>query len=306
MPKIKYLDIRFTQQTASTVEQATEVVHKYSADGYVLTLRQLYYQMVARGIIENTERSYKRLGRLISRARLGGYIDWYAIEDRTRNRVSLTHWESPKQLVQSAAQQYRRDHWELQTYAPEIWIEKEALANVVDRVARKYDVPYFCCRGYASSSEMWRAAQRFSESEKHERIPVVIYLGDHDPSGLDMVRDITDRLNLMVYGSKAQGIMHVKHIALHMEQIHQYDPPPNPVKVTDTRHDKYVAQYGHSCWELDALEPQVLAALIEASVLTYREEYRYNTVIEREEKENDELQSLVAGMLDPNVRNARD
>jgi hypothetical protein len=148
--------------------------------------------------------------------------------------------------------------WEGQEYRPEIWVEKDALVDVIAQACRETRTPYFSCRGYVSQSEMYDAAKRFQRRRRSGHTPIVIHLGDHDPSGIDMTRDIRDRLTLMSWGD-----VEVRRIALNMDQIRQYGPPPNPAKLTDSRGTAYVDLYGTDSWELDALEPRVLTDLIQ-------------------------------------------
>ena len=228
----------------------------------MLTLRQLYYQLVSRDLIPNTERSYKRVGSIINDARLAGLIDWSAIEDRTRNVRRLSHWDNPADIVETVAKQFRVDMWVGQTYRPEVWIEKDALVGVIEGICHRYDVPFFSCRGYTSQSEMWGASQRMIEHAEGEQVPYILHFGDHDPSGKDMSRDITDRLNMFI----GAGGLEFKRMALNMDQITQYKPPPNPAKLTDARAAGYIAEFGNSSWELDALEPRVISDLIEGAL----------------------------------------
>lgn len=266
MPKICYVEKNFRSESLSLINQINEVIEEYEAQGYSLTLRQCYYQLVARAIIPNNERSYKNTGNLINDARLAGLIDWHAIEDRTRNLQRLSHWDSPKSIIDSASYQYRKDIWENQEYYVEVWVEKEALANVVGRVANELDVPYFCCRGYVSQSEMWSAAQRFRSKQEDGKDVVLIHLGDHDPSGIDMSRDIEERL--VMFGVDT-FMFNFRRIALNMEQIEEFAPPPNPAKLTDSRCGAYISRYGDESWELDALEPRVIHDLITNNVTEF-------------------------------------
>lgn len=267
MPKICYVQKKFRSTSLDLIDKINEVIHEYKLQSYSLTLRQCYYQLVARGIIENNQKVYKTTGNLINDARLAGLIDWNAIEDRTRNLKSLSHWSSPKSVIESAAWSYRRDVWLHQDYHVEVWVEKEALANVVGRVSDELDVSYFCCRGYVSQSEMWSAAQRFIQYEKMGKSCVIIYLGDHDPSGIDMSRDIKERLKLF-------GVEELifRRVALNHDQISLYNPPPNPAKTTDSRYTSYIDKYGDESWELDALEPKILHDIITKNVTEFIDE----------------------------------
>lgn len=260
--KIKYKDFRLSASSRALVEQCNEIIDDYTAQGFMLTLRQLYYQLVSRDLIPNTERSYKRVGSIINDARLAGLIDWSAIEDRTRNVRRLSHWDNPADIVETVAKQFRVDMWVGQTYRPEVWIEKDALVGVIEGICHRYDVPFFSCRGYTSQSEMWGASQRMIEHAEGEQVPYILHFGDHDPSGKDMSRDITDRLNMFI----GAGGLEFKRMALNMDQITQYKPPPNPAKLTDARAAGYIAEFGNSSWELDALEPRVISDLIEGSL----------------------------------------
>lgn len=285
MPKIQYKEIRFRQASLDLIRLVNEVIGEYKTQGYELTLRQVYYQLVARGYIPNNERSYKNVGNLINDGRLAGLIDWYAITDRTRNLRGNSHWDTPSEVIASAKYSYLLDKWELQPNYVEVWVEKDALVDVVGQACRPLDVPYFSCRGYTSQSEMWMAAQRFLRQEDREQ-RIIIHLGDHDPSGIDMTRDIQERLDM--FGADVI----VKRVALTMEQIDFYSPPPNPAKITDSRCGQYIARYGNESWELDALEPKVITDLIREQVTMYRDDTLYRQVQSREAREKNELQLL--------------
>ena len=260
MPKIKYREIAFLPGTLALIKRCNAIIAEYTAQGFVLTLRQLYYQLVSRDVIANKQSEYKRLGSIVNDARLAGLIDWRSIEDRTRDLRKLAEWTSPTEIVQSCADQYRIDMWEGQDTRPEVWIEKDALVGVIEGVCNELGVPHFSCRGYTSQSEMWEAGQRLKRYIRGGQTPVIFHFGDHDPSGRDMTRDITDRLEMFMGG------LEVKRLALNMDQVEEYDPPPNPAKTTDSRYDAYIAEFGGESWELDALEPTVIAALIRDAV----------------------------------------
>lgn len=159
MPKIQYKEISFRQKSLDLIELINSVIDEYSAQGYELTLRQAYYQLVARGYIENNERSYKNIGSLINDGRLAGLIDWNSITDRTRNLRNRAHWDQPQDVIYSAKYSYLLDKWEGQPNYVEVWVEKDALIDIVGQACRPLDTPHFSCRGYTSQSEMWSAAQ---------------------------------------------------------------------------------------------------------------------------------------------------
>ena len=285
MPKIAYIDKKLQKATLATIATANEIIEEYAAQGYDLTLRQLYYQMVARGYIENSERSYKNFGNTIADGRLTGLIDWDRIVDRTRNLRENSHFDSPAEIMQAVVASYQNDKWERQPYRVEVWVEKDALIGVLDGVCRDLDVPYFSCRGYTSQSEMWAAGRRLIHWRDRGQTPVILHLGDHDPSGIDMTRDIIDRLTLF------SGDIELERLALNWDQVEQYNPPPNPTKLTDARAEGYVARFGLESWELDALDPATISTLIEDAVGRFRDEDLWNEAVEEEQAGLAELET---------------
>lgn len=279
---------RFNEQAAEMIHKAVVIIDDYRAQGFTLTLRQIYYQFVARDEFpddrtwswngsrwirdpqgtKNAEPNYKWLGKLVSDGRLAGLIDWSAIEDRTRNLVSPSHWESPAEIVQAVSEQFRVDLWEGQQVRPEVWIEKDALVGVIAEVCDELDVAYFACRGYVSQSAQWEAGRRIRRRLKEDRqATIILHLGDHDPSGVDMTRDNRDRVSMF-----GEHDAQVVRLALNMNQVEEYEPPPNPTKMTDSRAGPYVDQFGMECWELDALEPRVINDLIRTAVEQIRDD----------------------------------
>jgi hypothetical protein len=261
-----FVEQPFRRKTLERITQANEIIDEYQADGLTLTLRQLYYQFVARGLLENKQRNYDSLGDTISKARLGGLIDWDAIEDRTRFLRGRTNSYSPASAIRALSRRYSVDMWANQETRIEVWIEKDALLGVVETVCRDNDVDYFACRGYVSQSTLYEAGKRMADYRDAGYETLIIHLGDHDPSGIDMTRDNHERLTLF-----ADDYTEVRRIALNMDQVDEHNPPPNPTKMTDSRASDYVAMYGDSSWELDALDPRTMRELIQDTIDEYKD-----------------------------------
>jgi hypothetical protein len=280
--KIQYISKRFSKDSMTLIDQANEIMERYREQGFDLTLRQLFYQFVSGGLIENSQKEYKRLGGVVNDARLAGLMDWDSIVDRTRFERKNSHWNNPKEILLSAAHAFRLDKWKDSVYCPCVWIEKDALIGVIEGVCSQNDVPYFACRGYVSQSEMWAASQRFQRQIDCGQKPVLIHLGDHDPSGIDMSRDIEDRIRVFL-GYNRGVHFEVRRIALTIKQVEFYDPPPNPAKITDSRCESYVEKYGEESWELDALEPSVLIDLIQSEIDSVRSSRVWSEAVNKEE-----------------------
>lgn len=294
MPLIRYQDKNFHKRSLNIIAVANKIIDEYTAQGYILTLRQLYYQFVARGFLENSLKSYNNLGNVISDGRLAGLIDWEAIEDRTRNLSKLGTWDSPAEILEQDSKVFKYDFWEKQPVYIEVWVEKEALVGVIERSAYKWRCPYFACRGYTSQSEAWNAGQRFIGKAK---LVKVIHLGDHDPSGIDMTRDNDERLKMFTTKSELDYEyvdLEIIRVALNMPQVQQYNPPPNPAKITDTRFADYQRKFGDESWELDALDPRVIDELISNEITQYIDFDIWEEDKEREKKAKKRLSELAA------------
>ena len=265
----RFIDWRPAGKSKVLLAKVGEIIHSYRQQGYTLTLRQLYYQMVSRDYIPNSIKSYSNMGNLVSNARLAGIIDWDMIEDRVRVAQARQHWEDPESILLAASQSYYRDHWEDQPEYVEVWCEKDAVSNILQPVCSKYDVTFMANRGYSSQSAMYEAYHRLESKMDDGKSVFIIYFGDHDPSGIDMTRDIDDRMGLFLNGDIHRAFGNIEREALNMDQVRKYNPPENPAKITDSRYKGYVIEYGESSWELDALEPSVLSDLVEKAILRH-------------------------------------
>lgn len=252
-----FVNIRFKTDSLKMIGTLNSIIAEYQSAGYVLTVRQLYYQCVARGIIENTLQSYKRLASLVNDARLAGKLDWNAIEDRTRDFIRRPSWGSGRSILQSCAEQFHMDMWKTQPRRVYVAVEKEALVGVLERVCHKYDVPLLAARGYPSASVLYDFAKKDLDACDGDP-PLILHLGDHDPSGIDMSRDLIDRIDIFTYSMEFD----LRRIALNMDQVEEKNPPPNPAKATDARFADYRRRFGRESWELDALPPDYLANLV--------------------------------------------
>jgi hypothetical protein len=257
----RYKRFRFQDKVLDLIATMQEIIAEYQAQGFVLTVRQLYYQLVARDIIENSQKSYKRITSIANDARLAGMLDWDAIEDRTRDFVRRQRWVSGAHILEAAASSYHIDMWFRQPRRVFCIIEKEALVGVLSPTCQSLDVPILAARGYPSCTVLREFAIEDLIPYLDEQDITVLHLGDHDPSGIDMTRDLQERISMF-----ARSNIELVRVALNMEQIHERKPPPNPAKSTDSRFAGYVELYGDESWELDALPPDYLVELVKGEI----------------------------------------
>lgn len=284
--KDRFIDKQFRKKSLERIQQINAIINEYMESGYSLTIRQVYYQLVSRDIIPNKQSEYGKISALVTDARRAGLIDWNAIEDRTRYIRRRNHYASPGEAVRDSAYMYGTDLWSDQEHYVEVWVEKDALIGIVQQAAARYDVTSFSCRGYTSDSAIYSAAQRIRAQIDAGKKPVILHLGDHDCSGVDMSRDILERLELF---ARKPGMIDLHRIALNMDQIQTFKPPVNPAKESDSRYAAYVSRYGVNSWELDALPPEVLTQIIEDNILKQMDVYRFIDAKRKEEAEQAEL-----------------
>lgn len=278
--KQAFIQKKFSATSQEMIDKINTILADYEAQGFRLTLRQLYYQLVARDIIPNNLRSYKNTGNLVSDARQAGLIDWRMIEDRNRDTVIPSHWDSPADIVAVAARQFRINKWENQPWHIEIMVEKDALSGVLEPTCTGLDIGLTANKGYSSSSTMYEIGRRIGyQRDRMGKNPLVVYLGDHDPSGIDMTRDVEERLEMY-----SGGLLKVVRIALNMNQVEEWNPPENPAKATDSRFEAYYQKYGESSWELDAVEPVQLANLVTDIVMQHRDDALWVEALEKENR----------------------
>lgn len=261
MSKIRYKELRFQKDARDLIDRANAIIDQYSAQGYSLTLRQLYYRLVATDVnYENTIQQYKKLSSTMSRARYAGLTSWTAISDNHRNFNNIFIENELTAAVEDLARFYAPDRWQDQEDYIEVWVEKDALTDVISKPCKRWGVSYMACKGYMSSTQAWQAALRFGKAAQEGKNCYLLHLGDHDPSGIDMTRDNGARLGEFWCNVR------VRRLALNMDQIEMYNPPPDPAKVTDSRFERYAAEHGDLSWELDALEPQVIDKLLDDTI----------------------------------------
>lgn len=333
MAKEQIRSTNFRPDSRTRIQQMSDIIDEYQQQNLTLTARQLYYQCVSRDIIDNTPAEYKKLTALLTDARYAGLIDWDAIEDRGREPNTPSEWSDIEALVASALRAYRLPRWEGQHTYVELWVEKQALAGVLEPLASEAHATLMVNKGYSSASAMKQSADRIKqavildqerwdeideelteqieelgkESPEYKKLqrergeelvtkcvlkPVILYLGDHDPSGEDMVRDIADRL-------KEFGVprLVVEKIGLTIAQVKQYNPPPNPAKITDSRAEAYIAKFGPHSWEVDALPPQVLTQLVRRAFAKYVDKAKVEAIKAQEAEDKEALRKAAAKIV---------
>lgn len=271
------------------IEQSVDILKDYEAG--VLTIRGLHYQLVSRGMTNDIQH-YKRVVAATGVARWNGVISFDAFSDRDRALACLTESDpsdlgekidEAKEQVRLWMQSYRLNPWENQSFYPEVFIEKKALEGVFYKTCKKYSVALGACKGYPSLTFLYDTAIRFKAAQRRGQFPIILYFGDYDPSGEDIPRAL--KANLVSLGCDN---LDVRRICLYEQQVVDWDLPPAPTKVTDSRslHWNGLGQV-----ELDAVRPEKLIELLEAAIMDLRDKILYDELDKREEREREIFQT---------------
>jgi hypothetical protein len=262
---------------------ATEVL----AEGNPMTVRQVYYQLVARQLIDNNRGQYQAVSDMLVKLRQDGAVPWEWVEDRNRRPRTVPMWDDLGDFITAVRASYRRDVWQDQPAYLEVWLEKDALSGIFEDVLRRYGVTLNVGRGYDGWDSIHNAAERWGEGDD----VTVLYFGDFDPSGEDMVRSLRERLGFFDCAPE------IVKCALTLDDVRRYNLPPDFTKATDSRRAAFVARWGDVSVELDALPGAVLRERLvtevearmdlDALATTREEEHaertRLNTVLDKSE-----------------------
>lgn len=285
MPRRKFIWTKNQLEKLGKVKDILKELAEYKP----LTLRQIYYQLVGKGWIPNNKSQYNMLSNLLKWARINEEVSWDDIEDRIRKYHNLLGWNNKesfqKDELEKFLEGYRRDLLQTQDKYLEIWIEKDALASIFSRIARQYTVSVVVCRGFSSVSFLNDFKERLSYY--HNKKSIMLYFGDFDPSGVEMLETmevtLRDELNI--------NNIEFKRIALQKEDIFRYKLPHNPdaLKITDSRARKHIEQYGEIAVELDALRPDILERKIHTAL---QEELNMKIFRQEQRKEKIDLSNI--------------
>lgn len=278
-------------KTKQLLKHVNDIVNEYAKKGLDLTVRQVHYQLVSRNITKNTDANYKALTNLVKRARLAGMIDWDAIVDRNRESNIPYYNYSVQDALRSSLDCYSRDKMQFQKVYIEVMIEKMAIYEIVEQITRKYTIRLTGDKGFCSNTVLYKVAERLKEAMKQGKYAYVLYIGDHDPSGLTMDKSINDTLSLM--GAKG---FEFRRVALTPEQVKEYNLPPNKIKDGDRNSDSYREKHGSTSWECDALPPEILQEVLEDEILSIidYDTYLFMCKLEKEGKET--LRQMIENM----------
>lgn len=275
-----------------TVAAVNQVIRQYDMP---LTLRQIYYRLVAAGLIPNRRTAYNGLSAQLVRAREAGEVNETRIVDRSRSTIDRA-FDSPSDFFEAAIwtcdNRFFRRFWTTQGVYVEAWVEKDALSQVIAGAVEGLNTIVAPSRGYSSFSYVRDAVRRFQNNRGDAKHVVILHLADHDPSGLDMTRDLQERFTAYRRGFLFD--VKVKRVALTFDQVQERDLIPNPTKIEDPRAQGYIDEYGDECWELDAIEPDEMVEMVEGAVSAEVTDWdAWDEIKDQDEREREEIRKAI-------------
>ena len=266
----------------------------------LFTIRQLFYQMVAKKGYPNSRASYGHFSKALVEGRLEGEIDYERIIDMSRPE----YFNDPEE--EDATKELRRrvdelitglnvNIWKEQPVYLEVWIEKESLSRVIFPVCQKYNVNLIVGRGYSSYTQVAKAIDRFPEGKKNH----ILYLGDHDPSGMHIQEKLASRLKGYAKSMGKKVEIEVQRVALTFDQAKNLNLPSSKMKKLGQGSTVYRNSYGSEVWELDALEPPYLLTLIEDAISKCMDRVKWEANRKRLEEFRGEWGMRLRGLFNP-------
>lgn len=244
-----------------------------------MTVRQVFYALEVRGVVEKTDGGYRQVQQQVLKMRREGLLGWDFVTDGTRWMRKPNSWDEVDDYVEQMARGYRRDLWQGQGKRIEIWLEKDALADVIVDVTKKWDVPLMVSRGQSSATFLWNSAKEAERAWQHGGVETYVYaMYDHDAGGERASRTIARDL-----GVHAPGVpIHFERLAVLPSQIAAWGLPTRPAKKSDPE----AAKFGEQAVELDAIPPEKLTGLVEDVIVSHVDSHVWNVqkIVEGEER----------------------
>jgi Uncharacterized conserved protein len=246
-----------------------------------LTLRALFYKLVGINILENKKTDYQILSRVINNARWEHILNFDCIEDRIRTKIFPSFFDDVEDLIRVAVESYNIDIWKDQPNYIELLVEKDTLVSLFENIVYEYKINLSVTKGYNSLTEIYLLYKRLEEKKDLNKDVYILYVGDLDPSGLDMDRDIRARL-------KALGLLpFFERIALNIEDVKKYKLLPNRIKKKDPRSNNY--KY-NDCWEIDALDTSILKKKLVSKIELLIDHKKWNKSLEKQKNNKNDLE----------------
>jgi hypothetical protein len=283
----------FRKKNKQLVDAAVEILKAEQP----MTLRQLFYRLLSAGKLTTAKKEYKRLGTVLTRLREAGAVPRNWLVDHTRSTLKPSSWSGLSDFAETVREAYRKDFWASLPHHVEVFVEKDAVAGTIQPVTEDYDVSLRVCRGYASVSFAGEIADFWRRIKK----PIfAYYLGDFDPSGFDIERDLHEKLSR--YSGReceydpatASNFRFIWcRLGVTADDFGKHNLVRLPVKKKDKRAPGFISQYGTSCAEIDAIPPTELRRRVKEAIVQHIDDDEWQRLLVVEEAEQESLERMV-------------
>ena len=250
-----------------------------------ITIRHLFYRLVGLHQIEKTEAAYKSLCGHLSKWRRSGDVAWDSFADNTRWHLGRQTFDSLDDALTNTVSCYRRNLWSEQSAYVEIWGEKDAISGILYAEAETFGVKVFTCRGFASLSSLYSAANTFKAAVANGKEVFIYYFGDHDPSGLAI-----DRAAVESFRDDFGVEVKLTRAAVTPGHIEEHNLPTRPVKKSDNR----AGGWQGGCVEVDTMPPAVLKGIVRDCITSHIDQHQWEQTQAIEEAERETLRHFAA------------
>jgi hypothetical protein len=272
------------RRTKAEMDVIRHAIVATATAGTGMTIRHLFYKLVSASVVEKTEAEYDgTVARLAVELRRSGDIPYRKIIDGSRLYTAPTTYTGIKAAIQDTASAYKRSYWRTADRDLEVWCEKDAIRALIEDVTWELAVPLMVTRGFASESVVQSLAEETKRSGKPR---VILSLNDYDPSGSLMLQDILSRASH--YAPEAR--FHCEQVALTREQVTKYKLPTRPTKTDGNSHARHFTDV--ESVELDAMEPSVLAELLQDAIEAHIDHHALAVMLEAEQSEQAALRLM--------------
>lgn len=277
-----FQDWRPRKATQDRIDQITELVERYRDEGLLpITIRQLFYRLIAEYLLPKTEQSYQQLCEIVNRARRARVISMSAIRDDGFRMDRGSHYEGQSDFfdaVSRSAESYRIDRQDGQPNRLMLWCEAGGMVPQLRKICDPYSIPVASSGGFDSTTAKHDIAQQLSTAIS----TTVLHIGDHDPSGVHIFNSL--REDITAFANYYDGDIQFTRLAVLPEHIAKYDLPTAPPKKSDRRSFE-----GDKTVQAEALDPAVMSQLVRESIESRLDIDAYHLALGQEEIERKEI-----------------
>lgn len=289
-------DTKRRRSTRSEVERFRTDLYGVVENAQPCSVRHAYYLAVTHGLVEKDQggkkRSYTRVMRAIGDLREKGLMPFQWIVDDTRLRRGVPQWRRAEEALDHWTRAYRRDLWQSQPNALEVWCESDSLAGILIEVTADLGVTLLSTKGQSSKAFAWTAAQYW---DGEDRDVVVLYVGDFDPAGLVIGETLEEKLRR--YSEFDAAKLQFVRVAVLPDQVRSMGLLGHDLNRSAPGLEGFLRtcdEHGlaHEAVEAEAIDPNTMRDLLRTAIEGYVDPRSWNAEMDIERLERESLAAV--------------